>query len=387
MRVLQFSTSFPESGGIQTHIMDLSRWLETRDHTVRLAGEPGETANSKTHPDFLELPMNQISREEGRLGPRLLALFRAALKLRRELRKSRVDIVHAHETAPSLTAWLATLGMGIPIVMTFHGSAPERVAQVARVARLTADLTLSPSQTSLDALISVGLDQNRAMRLGLGVKPSDAPPADAVASLRREYLGERQGPIIFSTSRLHHQKGIDIMLSVAAIVRSRYPSAVFFVAGAGPLNGVVQQWARDAGLQDSVRFLGSIDTVPLHLAACDLFLLTSRWENLPISIVEAFRAGRPVIATDCGGVRELVDESVGALCQVGDVAALADAILELLDDPELARKKGKAALKRSTESRFDPDAVHSEYERVYAGILGKSRHRNKDDTKNTKPRI
>ena len=83
------------------------------------------------------------------------------------------------------------------------------------------------------------------------------------------------------------------------------------MAGGGPLEQEAKRWAEDAGLSDTVTFLGMTERVPLYLKASDMFLLTSRWEALPLSIVEAFHAGLPVIATDCGGVSELVDEEVG----------------------------------------------------------------------------
>jgi glycosyltransferase involved in cell wall biosynthesis len=113
--------------------------------------------------------------------------------------------------------------------------------------------------------------------------------------------------------------------------------------------------------------------VPLHLRAADMFLLTSRWENLPISIVEAFRAGLPVVATDCGGVKELVDDSVGALLPVGDAAGIAGALAGVIADPDLRAAKGAAALARSKEDRFDPAAVHARFADMYREVI--ARHR------------
>ncbi len=370
LRVLEFCTDFPESGGIQTHVLDLTRWLQGRGHHVRLAGQPGQSANRQTHPDFLELPMWKISVSHEQYGSltRAANLVKAALKLRQSLRENPVDIIHCHETAPALTAWLATRGMNVPIIMTYHGAAPERVPQVARVAMRCAALTISPSTTSLRDLIDAGLDPKRALQAGLGVKPLPSIDPNDVTNLRKSYGLRPKAPLIFSPSRLSYQKGLDIMIDVAAKVLARHHDAVFVVAGAGPLDGEVQAWAQKAGMADAFRFIGSIETVPLHLAACDMVLLTSRWENLPISIVEAFRCARPVVATDCGGVGELVDDQVGFLCPVGDVEALSDAVNSLLDSPELCKAKGHAALERSREARFDPDAVHTEFEKLYEDL-------------------
>jgi len=107
------------------------------------------------------------------------------------------------------------------------------------------------------------------------------------------------------------------------------------------------------------------------LAAADIFILTSRWEALPISIVEAFRAGLPVIATDCGGVKELVDDAVGRLCQVGDVDGLAEAVLELAGNRDLRAQLSQNATELSQSDRFDPDHVHGEFERFYQSLVAK----------------
>jgi glycosyltransferase involved in cell wall biosynthesis len=291
------------------------------------------------------------------------------LALRRVLRDRRIEIAHAHETAPLLALRLAATGLGIPVVFTFHGATPDREAAVARLARRAADLTISPSQASLDALIARGLPREGTRRLGLGVAPLAGTAAAEVADLRGRLLGPDGRFLVLSLSRLSAQKGIDVMIDVAARVGAVRPDIVFAVAGGGAPPAEAEGQARAAGVAPQMRFLGPVRNVAEHLRAADLFLLTSRWENLPISIVEAFRAGLPVVATDCGGVRELVDASVGALRPVGDAAGIAGAVLDLAGDPDLRARKGAAALVRSAEPRFDPETVHASFEAMYRDLL------------------
>lgn len=372
LRLMQFCTDFPKGGGIQTHVADLSRWLRAKGHHVTFAGEPGASADPETCDAMIALPMWRVNGRGGGRLARVRAAFQAARLLRRALRQAPVDLIHVHETAPALVARLATFGTGIPVLMTFHGSPPERFAAVARIARCCSDRTASPSRTVLDGLILAGLPAERAEVLGLGIKPLPEVTADEVAGLRRTYLPDGKGFLIFSASRLAPQKGIDVMIEVARRVTARHPEVQFVVGGHGPLADQVDGWARAAGMAGHMRFPGSLPTVPRHLKACDLYLLTSRWEALPISIVEAFRAGRPVVATDCGGVAELVDESVGALCPVGDVGALTAAVLALIADEGLRRARGAAALERSREARFDPEAVHGHIEATYRRMVGRA---------------
>ncbi|MFM2356091.1 MAG: hypothetical protein RLZZ528_1827, partial [Pseudomonadota bacterium] len=272
-------------------------------------------------------------------------------------------------TAPLLALRLAAFGLGIPIVFTFHGATPEREGAVAAMARRAADLTISPSQASLEALIAKGLPRVTTRQLGLGVAPLAVTDPAEVAALRQKLLGNEGQFLVVSLSRLSTQKGIDVMIEVAARVARQRPDIVFAVAGGGAAPGEAEAWARAAGVERSMRFLGPVRTVAEHLRASDMFLLTSRWENLPISIVEAFRAGLPVVATDCGGVRELVDDAVGALARVEDAEGIAAAVLELAGDADLRARKGAAALARSGEARFDPDAVHATFEAMYGEVL------------------
>ncbi|MCB1332749.1 MAG: glycosyltransferase family 4 protein [Roseivivax sp.] len=367
MRILEVVTNFLP-GGIQRHVLDLADDLRARGHAVTLAGDAGDWSETT---DVVNVPLNGVSWRGGSAVARVAALWPCVRDLRRAIRLGRIELVHAHETAPAIVARLATLGLDVPVVLTFHGSAPEREASVARTARLCADLTLSPSRDGIERLVAHGLPRTRAQATGLGIAPMPAVDPAEAAALRAALLDGREGPLILSLSRIDRQKGIDVMVDVAARVTARAPGATFVVAGKGPMEHKVAGWAEAAGVTDAMRFVGPTDQVPLYLAAADLFLLTSRWENLPISIVEAFRAGLPVVATDCGGVRELVDDSVGALVPVEDPATSAAALLRLIDDSEARARAGANALARSTEDRFTPAAVHARFETLYAELLAR----------------
>ena len=142
------------------------------------------------------------------------------------------------------------------------------------------------------------------------------------------------------------------------------------VVGDGPQRDDAAAWATAAGISDKLTFVGHSDEAQAYLAASDIFFLPSRWESLPISIVEAFQRGLPVVAADTAGVEELVDESVGRLFQIGDVDAMVAALAELADDDALRARLSDAALRRSREDRFSPDHVHARFEQLYREALG-----------------
>lgn len=369
MRILHVATYLRPGGGIQTHILDLSSWLRARGHAVFLAGH-GEDAQYLAGEQFTRLPLHEVSAFQRAGGlvaipQRVWAMLRSVWAMRRLLRRERIELIHVHETAPLLVAWLATRGRRLPILYTYHGATGDRLPALAKLVRRLADHIISPSLTSLERLVSLGVPRGRAHALGLAVKPLPAVDPLRAAALRRQLLGEGGSVLVLSLSRYSEQKGLDVMVRVAQMAALRFPGLRIAVGGSGPLEAELQAQAQAADVGHVIRFVGLVKDAPLYLAAADLYLLTSRWEELPISIVEALRAGLPVIATDCGGVRELVDGQVGRLCEVDDEAALAGSLVRLCEDNELRAILSANARDRSKEARFSADHVYRAYLSLY----------------------
>jgi glycosyltransferase involved in cell wall biosynthesis len=178
--------------------------------------------------------------------------------------------------------------------------------------------------------------------------------------------------LVVTVARLARQKAIDVLIEVVKRTTARHDYIRFAVVGDGPLREDVRRWAAEAGVGRYVTFTGYSDRPHEFLAAADLFLLPSRWEGLPITIVEAFRAGLPVVATDAGGVRELVDDAVGKVVAIGDVDALTQQVLAICEDDGLRARLAAGALVRGGEQRFSPSYVHGIFECTYAEVLGET---------------
>jgi glycosyltransferase involved in cell wall biosynthesis len=310
------------------------------------------------------LPTRYVAGDGGGLPARLRHLAVAVWRLRRWLRAHRPDLIHAHESAPALVADLARRGLGIPLVTTYHGSEPERVAAFGRVARRS-DLVITPSHASAADLVGVGgVPRERVEVLGLGLAPAPAHDPAQVAALRARLL-DGGGRLVVTVARMVPQKGIDILIDCAARLGESHPDLRFAVVGDGPDEAALRALAEARGLAGRLRFEGRSADPHLYLRAADLCLLTSRWESLPFTVVEAFQAGTPVVATACSGVVELVDDTVGATPPVGDVPAICAAVAAVLADEPRRAAMGEAALRRSREARFDPDAVHRRFEAAY----------------------
>ena len=199
-----------------------------------------------------------------------------------------------------------------------------------------------------------------------------APPDPAAAAaLRARLLGPTGDRVILTLARLVPQKGIDILIEVAARVKAAHPGWRFVVAGDGADDAALRARAQERGVADTVLFVGRTPEPHLYLTAADLFLLTSRWEALPFTIVEAYRMGRPAVATACSGVVELIDDETGRVAPIGDVPAIAAALEEVLVDEGLRQRLAAAALARSREDRFDPDWVHPKFLELYRELAGR----------------
>ncbi|MEM7479614.1 MAG: glycosyltransferase [Acidobacteriota bacterium] len=183
---------------------------------------------------------------------------------------------------------------------------------------------------------------------GIDLEPYDAAPT---SGLRRQLsIGHR--PLILVPARLHPMKGHRDLLAAYALLRHAVPGATLVLAGEGPAEEALRQEVEERGLTGEVFLLGHREDMPALLAAADIVCLPSHREGLPAALLEAFAAGKPVVATDVGGVPEaLTDGAEGHLVPPKDPAALGRALVHLLRHEETRRAMG-AAGRRTVEQRF-----------------------------------
>ena len=206
----------------------------------------------------------------------------------------------------------------------------------------------------------------RVVHNGIQLAPFDVPTD---SNLRGLLVNGHERPIVFTPARLHPQKGHTYLLEAAAQI----PDALFVLAGDGPDRDSIKQLVRRLGLEARVRFLGQRQDIPQLLASCDLFVLPSLYEGLPISVLEAMAAGKPVIATATGGTDEaVVNGSTGILVPPGNSTELAAAIRRLLTDRGLAAQFGAAGRSRAKQM-FSSDSMVCGVTRVYDELIKKKR--------------
>jgi glycosyltransferase involved in cell wall biosynthesis len=176
-----------------------------------------------------------------------------------------------------------------------------------------------------------------------GVDMERFQPGAADASLRGALGLPQAAPVAGIVAALRPEKQHELFLHAADLVHRQSPECRFLIVGDGPRRAALETLAGDLGLAGVVHFLGARDDVPQLLALLDVFVLTSKMETSPVSILEAMACGKPVVATRVGSVPQTVVEGrTGYLVAPGSADELAARILELLSDPGRAKAMGQA---------------------------------------------
>jgi len=282
------------------------------------------------------------------------------VRLLRLLRRERFDIVQTSAAKASLYGRLATRLVGVPVVIfTAHGFPfHDFMHRLLRWGLITLEKVLSRWCT--DMVVSVS-EADRRYAISKGIVPADRivtiqngidldRPIPKHDDARRALALDPQAPVVGMVGRLSRQKAPEDFLRVAALVAREFPDAIFLVAGDGPLRDSLERLAANLGIANQVRFLGFREDIPLMMAALDVFALSSLWEGLPLTILEAMAASKPVVATAVNGVAEVVQHgSTGLLARPQEVHQLAAHIATLLRDPARARAMGEAGRRHVCE--------------------------------------
>lgn len=264
----------------------------------------------------------------------------------RELRSHSPAVFHAHLNWP-LSCEYALLGAALAripaIVATQHlfAEIPWRwhSRYFQRLVGLGVDRYIAVSNdVAREMCRTLRIPDGKVRMIHNGIDP-DRFDRTADPHLRATLSGGTDRPLVFTSARLVQQKGHRYLLEAAASV----PEAVFVLAGEGPERRNLEEQIRSTDLDARVVLLGHRDDIPDLLAVCDLFVLPSLYEGLPVVVLEAMAAGKPVIATAVGGTSEaVVYGQTGLLVPPADPAALSRAIRMLLDNTEMGRRLARA---------------------------------------------
>jgi len=318
------------------------------------------------------IPVASIDMRRGRPDPRPL------LRLAGILRLWRPAILHSHMVHANLVGRVARLLYWMPVQVSTAHNVREGGRALDLAYRFTdplCTLTTNVSAAAVSRYIrtaAVPASKIRCVPNGIDTH-SFRPDRAARARLRAE-LGFEEGHLIWlAAGRLVEAKDHASLLEVFAVVYRAYPIARLLVAGSGPLEAAIRARATALGLAGTVVFLGVRDDVAALMQAADAYVLSSRWEGLPTVLLEAAGCGLPIVATDVGGNREIVqDGGNGWLVPPARPDLLAGAMEQLMVlTPSEREHMGRAGIVRIAGS-YSLDSVVRQWDTLYRELLGEA---------------
>ncbi|OMC09921.1 glycosyltransferase family 4 protein [Mycobacterium sp. SP-6446] len=356
--------SFDVPGGVQSHVLQLAEVMRARGHEVSVLAPASPHVSL---PDYVVSAGRAIPIPYNGSVARLQFSPAVHGRVRKWLTQGEFDVLHLHEpNAPSLSMWALRVAEG-PIVATFHTST-------------TKSLTLSvfqgvlrPWHEKIVGRIAVSDVARRWQMEALGSDAVEIPNGVDVDSLAHAAPLDgypRPGKTVLFLGRYDEpRKGMSVLLDALPRVVERFPDVQLLIVGHGDEDELRDQAGE---LAQRMRFLGLVDDAGKAAAmrSADVYCAPNTGgESFGIVLVEAMAAGTPVVASDLDAFRRVLrDGEVGSLVPVGDAGALADALIEVLDD-DVARRRYVAAASDAVR-RYDWSVVASQIMRVYETVAG-----------------
>ena len=350
--VVLLLTSFA-IGGTERQMVELARRLEPSRFRVHLA------CFHRQGPLLDEVPPWIPIREFPVRGFVNVAAVGRLIKFVSWCRSIDPTIVHTCDLYANIFGLPGAALAGVPVrianrreILTGDKSPAKLRAQ--RLAYRAAHAVVANSSAAGDQLAREGVPSDKLRLIANGLDIRRFVPVTPRPDIRR----------IVMVANLRPEKGQDTLLAAAPRILARYPDASFTFVGDGPRREALELLTRALGISERVRFMGESRDVAPILAGHDLFVLPSRSEAFPNALIEAMATALPVVATDVGGIPEVVRPGSGLLVRPNDERVLADAVLALMDDPAAAAALGRAA-RADVERHYTIDRMVERFEQLY----------------------
>lgn len=362
LRVMFLTTSMPV-GGAEVLLVNLIRRMDRERFVpslccLKTAGPLGEELAEEI-PVFSHLIRHKL--DVGVIG-RLTRLFR----------EERIDAVVTVGAGDKMF-WgrIAARRADVPVILcAVHSTGwPDAITRLNRLPFLTrwTDGFIGVAQAHGQHLVEKeGFPANKVHVITNGVDTCRFHPSRDNTALRYSLGISPTAPVAGIVAALRPEKDHELFLKAAGWVRRHVRDAHFLIVGDGPLRAKLEAFSKDLGLTESVRFLGTRSDIPELLSAMDVFVLTSKIEANPVSILEAMATGKPVIAPRVGSISEsVIDGLTGFLTTAGDEHEVAERLSELFATPELARRLGRSGRQVAVD-RWSLDRMVEGYQDLIA---------------------
>lgn len=284
------------------------------------------------------------------------------------LKQEGVQVVHTHGYKSNVIGGIASRLTGSPLLIrTEHGKPPTALGYGFSKTTIFSLLDYFVGRFWTDKIVAVSHDLSRILSqrypvekietIHNGIDLSQFDEERTSKDLRSEFGVSDESKLIGIFARLNPEKGIGLFLKAAKLISLKAPHAKFFIVGDGPLSRELKEEAVKLKLEKCVVFTGFREDVFDLIRQMDVVVLSSVHEGIPMVMLEAMALRKPVVATNVGGISEVIDGRMnGILVPSGDDRSLAIACLELIENPELARSLGLNA-RKEVEERFSAESM------------------------------
>lgn len=378
MRIHMFTDYFAPhfGGGVEQVVLELGRRFVAKGHEVTVFTFNTARAPNREVLDGMKVYRSkvlQLTQFTGLQSSISLHLFSLALRI---ARKAPPDIIHAH----SLFFWSSVVAtterhfLKRPLVTTLHagsvanlGGLAQRLAGVyeatiGRAILKSSDGVIALSEEISEHAQSLGVPSQKVWIIPNGVDTARFRPTAG-------RMMDSDVPTVIFVGRLIFNKGPQFVVEAAPYVLQHFPKTRFLMVGDGPLRQSLEARVRELGLEQAFEFLGLRRDIPDILQKADILVRPSLLEGMPLTILEGMACGLPIVATPISGTAELVKhEETGLLVRPSDSIDLADALIRLIRDPELARQMGNRG-RALVEAGYSWDAVADRTLNLYNKLL------------------
>ncbi|WP_420794783.1 glycosyltransferase family 4 protein [Desulforamulus reducens] len=344
----------PAAGGMKNHLINLIRYTDKNKFSVTVACPPGTSMWDELYDmgvDLIPIPLR------GELSP--TKDYLVVHTLVKYLHQSRTTILHTHSSKAALVGRVAGIIARTPVIIfTVHNSIfyeewsrlkKKIYSTVEKIlARFTDRIITVSEALKQELLVKEDLSPTRLTTIYNGIEVEKFTTQSDLNEIRQSFNIPESSMIIGTIARLAPQKGVSYLLKAASHLKEY--NVTFLVVGDGPLRQELEQEVSERGLQNRVIFAGKRDNIPEILSILDIFVLPSVTEGLPLTILEAMAASKPVVATRVGGVPEaIVEGKTGLVVSPKDPEALAVALAGLLGERDRLNRMGQNGQKHASE--------------------------------------
>jgi len=375
MKKILFIITHLELGGAQKQLLSFVKKLDRKKYSIYLcAGDRGYLKNEFM--SFSPLETNLIAELIRGINP--FYDFIAFIKLYFYIRKNKFDIVHTHSPKASILGrWAAYLAGVKNIIYTVHGWPFHRFMNpllywlYVFLEKITAGITKKIIVVSSEGL-SEGIkrvlpfsDKFAIIHYGVNIKWVDS------IFLKRKSNFSFDNSIV-NISCLKPQKGLVYFLEAARVILNKRTDVKFSIVGEGPLRKSIDREITKGKLTKHVSLDGWISDLSGVFSRASILVITSLWEGLPLAVIEAVTSGVPVVATDTGGILDILNNhNNGVIIKCKDVKTTADAVLAILDNYSQWSKKALDAREKLNLIYWSDERMVSQTEKIYQEVLTK----------------